>query len=282
MKTYLNIGCGSRYHASWTNVDFVSTGKDVRAHNLLEGIPSQDESFEVVYHSHVLEHFSKTDGQKLIEECYRVLKPKGILRIAVPDLEQIVREYLKNLELSLQNNKEAQKNYEWIMLEMYDQVVRSKSGGDMAQYIFQKEIPNEEYVFTRLGEEAHNLRKSYLDSLNQAQKAVNTVDDKRSFFRKALSFLKGKVKNYLFKDEINFYEKKRNFTTLGKFRLGGEIHQWMYDRYSLSKLLEDIGFKNIEVKTAFESNIPNWSEYGLEKKDAVIFKPDSLFIEATK
>ena len=39
---YLNLGCGSTFHKDWTNVDFVSTGEDVIAHNLLSGVPFND------------------------------------------------------------------------------------------------------------------------------------------------------------------------------------------------------------------------------------------------
>src|SRR5687767_3201991 len=99
---YLNLGCGDRYISDWTNVDFVSQGKGVIAHNLIEGIPFPDNSFDVVYHSHVLEHFTKQRGFLFIKECYRVLKPNGILRIVVPDLEEIVREYFKSLSGALE------------------------------------------------------------------------------------------------------------------------------------------------------------------------------------
>ena len=51
----LNLGCGDRYHPDWTNINFTSTGGGVIAHNLKQGIPFPDESFDVVYHSHVLE-----------------------------------------------------------------------------------------------------------------------------------------------------------------------------------------------------------------------------------
>ncbi len=283
MKTYLNLGCGNRYHKDWTNIDFVSNSDDVQAHNLLQGIPFSDNTFEVVYHSHVLEHFSKVDGKDFIKECYRVLKPKGIIRIAVPDLEQIVKEYTTSFELALQNNPEAQQHYEWIMLELYDQLVRNKSGGDMVKYIFQENIPNEEYVFSRIGEEGRNLRNLYFNSLNQKHDSTPEIyKDKRNFVQKILSKLKNRLKNFLFKDEIAFYEQEKEHVTLGKFRLGGEIHQWMYDRYSLSKLLQEVGFDQIEIKIAFESNIPNWNNYQLETKNNIIFKPDSLFIEGIK
>ncbi|SOD81198.1 class I SAM-dependent methyltransferase [Spirosoma fluviale] len=282
MKTYLNLGCGYRYQTGWTNVDYVSTGDGVLAHNLLQGIPFSENSFEVVYHSHILEHFSKADGKQFIQECYRVLKPNGTIRIAVPDLEQIVREYTKNLEKALEGDAKAPQDYEWIMLELYDQVVRSKSGGEMADYIFQPEIPNEDYVFARLGEEARNLRKGNLASLNQPKKEPSTPKDKRSMFRKVLSKLKNNLRQVLFQSEIKFYQENLHYITLGKFRLGGEIHQWMYDSYSLSKLLTEIGFKEVKIQTAFESQIPNWNSYELETKEGIIFKPDSLFIEAKK
>jgi predicted SAM-dependent methyltransferase len=158
----LNLGCGTRFHNAWTNVDFISSDKNVIAHNLLHGIPFADNSYEVVYHSHVLEHFKKADGRNFIQECFRVLKPGGIVRIAVPDLERIAKEYLKNLELALQGNEKGQHDYEWIKLELYDQVVRNESGGDMAKYLFQQEIPNEDYVFGRIGEEGRNLRNFHL------------------------------------------------------------------------------------------------------------------------
>jgi predicted SAM-dependent methyltransferase len=289
MKTYLNLGCGQRYHKAWTNIDFVSLSDDVQAHNLLQGIPFLDNTFEVVYHSHVLEHFSKQDGKKFISECYRVLDKNGILRVAVPDLEQIIREYLKNFELALQNDAVGIQNYEWTMLEMYDQVVRNTSGGAMAEYIFQKNIPNENYIFERIGEEGRDLRKAYLQQLEAPKVKQETIHkakkDNRSLLRKLLSNIKSYLKNYLFQDEIRFYEelkKEAHYTELGKFRLGGEIHQWMYDRYSLTKLLKELGFKNIEIKTAFESSVPDWNSYELESKNKIVFKPDSLFIEAKK
>lgn len=275
MKPYLNLGCGKRFHTEWTNIDFVSRSPYVKAHNLLHGIPFPDESFEVVYHSHVLEHFTKTDGEKFLRECFRVLKLNGIIRIAVPDLEQIAREYLKNLELALQGDMKAKANYEWIMLEMYDQAVRTKSGGGMADYIFQEIIPNEEYVFQRIGEEGIALRQEYLNRINQPLEQM-TTRDKKSIIRKILR--KGKfllMKMILSEENLKFIE-------IGRFRLSGEVHQWMYDRYSLTKLLQSVGFHNIKIKTAFESDIPNWNSFELESKNGIIFKPDSLFIEAIK
>jgi hypothetical protein len=79
----------------------------------------------------------------------------------------------------------------------------------------------------------------------------------------------------LLKDDVNALN-------IGQFRLGGEIHQWMYDRYSLSELLKKHGFENVKVVSATESQIPNWSNYNLDMMDGKVRKPDSLFMEAQK
>ena len=59
---YLNVGCGSRFHSEWINLDSRPSHPDIQFHDLREGIPFTDNSFEVVYHSHVLEHLRKTQA----------------------------------------------------------------------------------------------------------------------------------------------------------------------------------------------------------------------------
>lgn len=278
---YLNLGCGFQYstQAEWTNLDFVSRGENVIAHNLVNGIPFEDESFDLVYHSHVLEHFSKEDGNKFIKECFRVLKPGGIIRIAVPDLEQIVRNYLKCLETGLNNptDKMNELNYEWMLLEMYDQTVRNHGGGNMGKYLYRDVIPNENFIYERLGEEARGIRNSYLSSKNKTTSIVGSKEIK-SGPQNFIVHFKSKLKKML----LARWGIDEKALAIGKFRLGGEIHQWMYDRYSLSNLLKNAGCNNIQIKNAFKSAIQNWSDYNLDGKDSIIRKPDSLFMEATK
>ena len=57
-----------------------------------------DIHFDACYSSHVLEHLTKEESQQLLTECHRILKPQGVIRVVVPDLEAIVREYLRILE----------------------------------------------------------------------------------------------------------------------------------------------------------------------------------------
>lgn len=265
----LNLGCGYRYIESWDNVDFVSTGKSVRAHNLLQGIPFPDNTYDVVYHSHVLEHFPKDRAANFIKECFRVLKKGGVLRVVVPDLEGIVREYIRNLDGALTGDKEAASRYEWIIIEMLDQMVRHDTGGAMMKYWSQDKPGNEEYVSTRVGYEYLDYRKNFLAKKSQSQS--NSVASSGTGVRKkVMAAVSG---------EPNAVE----YLQLGRFRSHGEIHQWMYDRYSLGKLLQDTGFNDPKKFTAFTSNVNGWTEYQwLDVEDGKVRKPDSLFMEAIK
>jgi predicted SAM-dependent methyltransferase len=56
-------------------------------HNLQHGIPLRDQTADFIYSSHFLEHLDRQSARRLLEECFRVLKEGGVLRVAVPDLE---------------------------------------------------------------------------------------------------------------------------------------------------------------------------------------------------
>ena len=269
---YLNLGCGSTFHKDWTNVDFVSTGEDVIAHNLLSGVPFNDNTFEVVYHSHVLEHFPKDKAIVFIKECYRVLKTDGIIRIAIPDLERIAKNYLKYLEESLNNVPKAAEKYEWSLLEMYDQVVRTQEGGEMINFIKDETKQIDDFLLEQNGHEV----KLLMDNLRVKQISTNnTIQVKSGISFNFKNRIKEKLKRMLLKDD---YQK----LSIAQFRNGGEIHQWMYDRYSLKLLLQNCGFKDVKVVTAFDSSIKDWNSFELDAKNGTVRKPDSLFVEAKK
>lgn len=52
-----------------------------------------DETFDLVYSSHVLEHFHRKDTLNVLKEWVRVLKKGEILRISVPSFENIIKIY---------------------------------------------------------------------------------------------------------------------------------------------------------------------------------------------
>src|ERR1041385_2408283 len=129
----LNFGCGHRFASGWTNIDFHSEHPEVRRVNLLRRWPFPDNYFDVVYSSHTLEHFSPPMAERLILECQRVMKPGGILRTVVPDLENTCREYLRLLD-EAENSEDARKKYEWSILELLDQLTRTEPGGFMSKF----------------------------------------------------------------------------------------------------------------------------------------------------
>lgn len=272
MNKYLNLGCGSRFHPAWTNVDFNSSSPQVLPYNLLKGIPFNDNFFEAVYHSHLLEHFTKNKALNFMQECFRVLKPGCIIRIVVPDLEQIAKIYVTALEQALKDNKEWRNKYNWIMLELYDQTVREISGGDMLEYLKQDPVPNESFILERIGNEAKYIIQSIRNTIQN--KEIRRFNDT---FKDLLRKLRERF--------IKLVVGNSDYTALqiGRFRYKGEIHKWMYDRFSLSLLLMQSGFSNPIVQTAWESQIKDWSTYNLDTNpDGTIYKPDSLYMEATK
>ncbi len=74
--------------------DFVAAlrGNIFVHHDLRHGVPFADASVDVVYSSHFLEHLSHSQGRALLEECRRVLRPRGLLRVTVPDAGPAVQE----------------------------------------------------------------------------------------------------------------------------------------------------------------------------------------------
>ena len=273
---YLNVGCGNKYHRQWVNIDMSPKAEEVMAANLLNGIPFPENQFDVVYHSQVLEHFPKEKAHAFMSECHRVLKPGGFLRVVVPDLENIVDEYKKWLNENLENpSEEAAANYEWIMLEMYDQTVRNYSGGQMAEFLERPKVVNEKYVIDRIGHVGRTIRDEYLDNGHSKE----PVRSHRSPL--SISTYK-KAANYILHSLQQKIMPPSQALKIGTFRLGGEIHLWMYDRYSLSKLLRETGFVDIRHKNPFDSDIPNWADYELDVKNGMVYDPTSLFMEARK
>jgi hypothetical protein len=99
-----------------------------------------------------------------------------------------------------------------------------------------------------------------------------------SKYSNILSTLKHKIKSSI----LNILGIDEKAYSIGKFRLSGEIHQWMYDRLSLTILLKKNGFNKIEIRDALTSYLETWPFFELDSKNSNARIPDSLFIEAKK
>jgi len=95
---YLNLGCGERFHPEWVNLDLRPASPAVQHWDLRKDLPFPDASFDVVYHSHVLEHFSQPDGPALSGALPKGPAPRRPSPASwFPDLERIVELYRQAL-----------------------------------------------------------------------------------------------------------------------------------------------------------------------------------------
>ena len=101
METKLHIGCGEKYIPGFVHVDarelphvdYVTTADKLDMF--------ADQSVDLIYSCHMLEHLHRNEVEVVLREWHRVLKDGGILRLAVPDFEKITEVYLKTKDLKL-------------------------------------------------------------------------------------------------------------------------------------------------------------------------------------
>src|SRR5437867_1291748 len=83
----VNLGCGYRPRKGWINVDR-SRGPEVQVvWDLTRRLPFPDSSCSAIFSEHFIEHVSKEDAARLLNECHRVLQNGGVLRLSTPDAE---------------------------------------------------------------------------------------------------------------------------------------------------------------------------------------------------
>jgi SAM-dependent methyltransferase len=245
-RAYLNLACGARTRPGWNNLDFspyarlrrrpqltsalkavglLSAERIERLHNidpkiicwnLAHGVPFLADQFDMVYHSHFLEHLARAQAVIFLKECRRVLKPGGVLRVVVPDLELIMRSYQESLATldSGRAHGDFLSLHEGAIGALLEQMVRTESTGTQVQ---------------------------------------------KPWVRKVERWLRGNAAKT------------------------GEVHRWMYDRYSLAHLLEELDFTQVRQCAVDTSWIDGWSEHHLDRnEDGSVYKLKSLYMEARK
>lgn len=91
-KIKLNIGCGTDYKKGWINIDNNSDDNIEKLDlnfDLRNPLPFKDNSVDFIFHEHFLEHLTVEEARISMSDMMRVLKPGGVMRIAMPDLEDI-------------------------------------------------------------------------------------------------------------------------------------------------------------------------------------------------
>jgi len=148
----LNIGCFTVMYKGWLNIDMLhldayarERGFDFFRHDISYGLPLANESVDFIFASHVLEHVTVTDGFIFLNACHRVLKPGGVMRVAVPDLAMLCEQYQRGDFSHLADNPEVARAafpadkfwniltnghkaaYDWPMLKETTQAIGFKS-----------------------------------------------------------------------------------------------------------------------------------------------------------
>jgi predicted SAM-dependent methyltransferase len=126
----LHLGCGNKYIPGFVHVDLEDHPHvDFRlpVNHLLF---APDNSVELIYASHVLEHFGRHELDQVLGEWFRVLREGGLLRLAVPDFAAVTRRYQETGEL--------------------EELIGLVSGGQRNEYDFHKMVFDEKSLANRL------------------------------------------------------------------------------------------------------------------------------------
>ncbi len=99
----LHIGCGPHYLEGWLNTDIERQVPQVIFLDATNPYPFQSNQFDYIFSEHMIEHVTYTGGSKMLQECFRILKPGGKLRLSTPDIQFLIALYQDNLSPVQQN-----------------------------------------------------------------------------------------------------------------------------------------------------------------------------------
>ena len=121
----LNLGCGwlPVKLEGWLNADIVKWNQDVDLlFDIRKPFPLVDNLFDMVRLGKVIDKLFYEEIPGLLQECYRVLKPGGWIRIITHDFEWIAQQYINGVGL--------------------DEIPPSDTaGGDLMTRIYSKPVP---------------------------------------------------------------------------------------------------------------------------------------------
>ena len=118
----VNLGCGPIGKEDWINIDWgilaflhkyhfvenfllacklfpkgynIKWPKNLFLHNCRSKLPFKEGSIDFIYSSHFIEHMRRFETERILKDCYRVLKKGGVMRLVIPDLELLTRKYIE-------------------------------------------------------------------------------------------------------------------------------------------------------------------------------------------
>ena len=94
----LQIGAGPTRMPGWLISDIEPPSLSVGYLDATRRYPFADASFDYIHSEHMIEHVPWRGGLAMLQECHRVLKPGGRIRIATPDLKVLLDLYYPDRE----------------------------------------------------------------------------------------------------------------------------------------------------------------------------------------
>lgn len=88
----IHMMCGKRFFPGWYHVDGEKY-EHIDSDDIILKTFS-DNTVSIIYCSHGLEYFDREEAVEVLKSWYRVLKHGGILRLAVPDFEEMAKLYI--------------------------------------------------------------------------------------------------------------------------------------------------------------------------------------------
>lgn len=102
IRIFYKMSGASRYY-SFEDYSGILKNNQFMLYDLSFGLPFKNQTVQYIFTSHFLEHLEHNQAVTLLNDCYRVLKTAGKIRISIPDLEYAIKLYPKDKERMLQH-----------------------------------------------------------------------------------------------------------------------------------------------------------------------------------
>ena len=129
----LNLGAGPHAGGAWLTADAFKAEADIYM-NVGRKFPFRDNTFDVIYSEHLIEHIFIDKIPHFLQEVHRILKPGGLFRVTTPDLEIHAKNYVEKnsaffqpIVEKYQARLDTQKNKYWL--------VRNNAGAFMTRAV---------------------------------------------------------------------------------------------------------------------------------------------------
>jgi SAM-dependent methyltransferase len=243
-RAMLNLACGSKSNYNWTNMDF-SPIVSLAYHVTIARILRRIGVLSEARYKKVLNVDPDIIGWDL--------------RKGIPFRDELFdvvynSHFLEHLDLEA-------------VVPFLKDIHRVLKNGGIVRIV----VPDLQVLVNRYVSSAKKLERGDVSALNEHQKTIHDLFDQMVRKESAGTNVQPAF--------VRIIEK---MVRGGPGKIG-ELHRWMYDKYTLQALLEDVGFADVREHTYCSSGIDGWQQFNLDSNDdGDVYKPNSVYIEGVK